>query len=138
MSTKAQEHRLGLYLMSKYRRLSRNVTQKSVITNSKQLKPKKSADSFKDNQLKRAHEVDAAEDDCNCHEVHDQWLSSWYLETSMSQKMVIEAKRKEMEIFMRMKAYLVVTRESIKRDEGKMIRVITKEKKSIQLPRHVS
>ena len=27
----------------------RNVTQESVITNSKQLKPKKSADSFKDN-----------------------------------------------------------------------------------------
>ena len=49
MSTKAQKHRLGLYLMNKDRPFLRNVTQESVITNSKQLKPKKSADSFKDN-----------------------------------------------------------------------------------------
>ena len=37
-----------LCLMSKDRQFLRNVTQESVITNSKQLKPKKSADSFKD------------------------------------------------------------------------------------------
>ena len=42
------------------------------------------------------HGVNAAEDD----EIHsgdgitDEWLSSWYPETHMSQKMVIEAKRK--------------------------------------------
>ena len=34
----------------------------------------------------------------------------------MSQKMVIEAKRKEMARFKRMKVYRVVTRESMKRD----------------------
>ena len=33
----------------------------------------------------------------------------------MSQKMVIEAKRKEMEIFNRMKVYRVVTREFMER-----------------------
>ena len=49
MSAKAQKYRLGLYLRSKDRQFLRNVTQESVITNSKQLKPKKSADSFKDN-----------------------------------------------------------------------------------------
>ena len=49
MSAKAQKHRLGLYLRSKDRQFLRNVTQESVIKNSKQLKPKKSADSFKDN-----------------------------------------------------------------------------------------
>ena len=49
MSTKAQKHRSGLYLMSKDRQFLRNVTKKLVIMNSKQLKPKKSADSFKDN-----------------------------------------------------------------------------------------
>ena len=48
MSAKAQKHRLGLYLRSKDRQFLRNVTQESHITNSKQLKPKKSADSFKD------------------------------------------------------------------------------------------
>ena len=72
------------------------------------------------------HGVDAAEDDemCNGDEVHDEWLSSWYPETHMSQKMVIEAKRKEMERFKRMKVYRVVTRESMKRDEeGKMISI---------------
>ena len=46
MSTKAQKHRLGLYLRSRNRQFLRNVAQESVITNSKQLKPKKSADSF--------------------------------------------------------------------------------------------
>ena len=91
------------------------------------------------------HGVDAAEDDemCNGDEVHDEWLSSWYPETHMSQKIVIEAERKEMERFKRMKVYRVVTRESMKRDEeGKMISIKwghhkQKEQKSIQLPRHV-
>ena len=72
------------------------------------------------------HGVDAAEDDeiCNGDEVSDEWLSSWYPETRMSQKMVIEAKRKEMERFKRMKVYRVVTRESVKGDEeGKMISI---------------
>ena len=42
----------------------------------------------------------------------------------MSQKMVIEAKRKGMERFKRMKVYRVVTREFVKRDEeGKMISI---------------
>ena len=49
MSETAQMHRLGLYLKSKDRRLSRNIAKKSVITNSKQLDQKKSADSYKDN-----------------------------------------------------------------------------------------
>ena len=53
MSAKAQKHRLGLYLRSKDRQFLRNVAQESVITNSKQLKPKKSADSFKDNHGNR-------------------------------------------------------------------------------------
>ena len=63
------------------------------------------------------HGVDAAEYDevCNGDEVPDEWLSSWYPETHVSQKMVIEAKRKEMERFKRMKVYRVVTRESMKR-----------------------
>ena len=41
--------------------------------------------------------VVAAEDDeiCNGDGIPDEWLSSWYPETHMSQKMVIEAKRKE-------------------------------------------
>ena len=65
------------------------------------------------------HGVDAAEDDeiCNGDEVPDEWLSSWYPETHMSQKMVIEAKRKEMERFKKMKVYRVVTRESMEKDE---------------------
>ena len=47
------------------------------------------------------HGVDTAEDDeiCSGDEVPDEWLSSWYPETHMSQKMVIEATRKEMERF---------------------------------------
>ena len=53
MSAKDQKHRLGLYMRSKDRQFLRNVTQESVITNSKQLKPKKSADSFKDNDGNR-------------------------------------------------------------------------------------
>ena len=72
------------------------------------------------------HGVDTAEDDeiCNGDEVPDEWLSSWYPETHMSQEMVIEAKRKEMKRFKRMKVYRIVTRESMKRDEeGKMISI---------------
>ena len=49
MSVTARTHRLGLYLKSKDRRLSRNIAKKSDITNSKQLMQKKSADSYKDN-----------------------------------------------------------------------------------------
>ena len=49
LSTEAQKHRLGLYLMSKDRQFLRNVTQESVNTNLKQLEPKKSNDFFKDN-----------------------------------------------------------------------------------------
>ena len=49
ISVTARSHRLGLYLKSKDRRLSRNIAKKSVITNSKQLTPKKSVDSYKDN-----------------------------------------------------------------------------------------
>ena len=70
--------------------------------------------------------MDAAKDAeiCNGDEVPDEWLSSWYPETHMSQKMVIEAKRKEMERLKRMRVYRVVTRESMKRDEeGKMISI---------------
>ena len=48
MSVTARKHRSGLYLKSKDRRLSRNIAKKSVITNSKQLTQKKSADSYKD------------------------------------------------------------------------------------------
>ena len=39
----------GPYLVSKDRQLSRSIAKKSVITNSKQLTQKKSADSYKDN-----------------------------------------------------------------------------------------
>ena len=46
MSVTARKHRLGLYLKSKDRRLSRNIAKKSVITNSKQ---KKSADFYEKN-----------------------------------------------------------------------------------------
>ena len=45
-------------------------------------------------------------------------------ETHLSQKVVLEAKRKEMQRFKRMKVYRVVTRESMERDEeGKMISI---------------
>ena len=70
------------------------------------------------------HGVDAAEDDeiCNGDGIADEWLSSWYPETHMIQKMVIEAQRKEMERFKRRKVNRVVTRESMGRDEeGKVI-----------------
>ena len=49
LSVTARTHRLGLYLKSKDRRLSRNIAKKSVITDSIQLTQKKSADSNKDN-----------------------------------------------------------------------------------------
>ena len=49
MSVIARKHRLGLFFRSRDKQFLRNVTQESVITNSKQLKPNKSADSFKDN-----------------------------------------------------------------------------------------
>ena len=60
------------------------------------------------------HGVGDAEDDeiCNGDEVSDEWLSSWNSETHTSQKMVIEAKREEMERFKRMKVYRVVTRKT--------------------------
>ena len=51
-------------LLEEQRQLLRNIAKKSVITNSKQLKPKKSADSYKDNYgdrnwnfVKRINEV---------------------------------------------------------------------------------
>ena len=64
------------------------------------------------------HGVNAAEDDeiCSGDGVNDEWLSSWYPETHMSQKIVNEAKRKEMDRFKRMKVYRVVTRESMEKD----------------------
>ena len=43
MANAARTHRLGLYLKSKDRRLPRNIANKSVITNSKQLKQKSAA-----------------------------------------------------------------------------------------------
>ena len=45
----ARTHRLGLYLKSRDRQFSRKIAKKSVITNSMQLTPKKSADSYKEN-----------------------------------------------------------------------------------------
>ena len=64
------------------------------------------------NLIAGLHGVDAAEDDeiCSGDGIPDEWLSSWYPDTHMSQKVVIEAKRKEMERFKRMKVYRVVTR----------------------------
>ena len=51
-------------------------------------------------------------------------VSHGTLRTHVSQKMVTEAKRKEMDRFKRMKVYCVVTRESMKRyEEGKMISI---------------
>ena len=70
--------------------------------------------------------MNAAEDDevFTGDAVTEEWLSSWYPETHMSQKMVIEAKRKEMDRFKRMKVYRVVTKQSMKRgEEGKMISI---------------
>ena len=61
-SETARMQRLGLCLKSKDRKLSRNIAKKSVITNSMQLEPKKSADSYKDNhgdklEFREAHHV---------------------------------------------------------------------------------
>ena len=87
--------------------------------------------------------MNAAEDDeiSSADGITDEWPFSEYPETHVSQKMVLEAKRKEMERFKRMKVYHVVSRESMERDEeGKMISiksVITKVQKNIQSPRHV-
>ena len=65
------------------------------------------------------HGVNAAEDDelLSGDGITDEWLSSWYPETHQCQKMVIDAKHKEMERIKRMKVYRVVTRESMERDE---------------------
>ena len=49
MSVTARTHRLGLYLKSRDRRLSRNIARKSVITNSMQFMQKKNVDSYNDN-----------------------------------------------------------------------------------------
>ena len=48
VSTEAQKHRLGLYLMSKKWKFLQNVKQELVNTKFKQLEPKKVNDSFKD------------------------------------------------------------------------------------------
>ena len=72
------------------------------------------------------HSVNAAEDGelCSGDGINDEWLSSLYSETHTSHKMVIEAKRKEMDGFGRMKVYRVVTRECMERaEEGKMISI---------------
>ena len=66
MSVTARKHRLGLYLKSKEKPFLRTVMQESVITNSKQLKPKKSADSFKDSwqqkvEFREAHQRSVTE-----------------------------------------------------------------------------
>ena len=69
------------------------------------------------------HGVRVAEDDeiSSGDGITDEWLTSWHPETHMSQKMVLEAKREEMERFTRMKVYRAVTRESMERDaDGKM------------------
>ena len=49
MSVTDRTDRLGLFLKSKDRRLSRNIAKKSVITNSKQLKQKKTAEFYEKN-----------------------------------------------------------------------------------------
>ena len=51
------------------------------------------------NLIAGLHGVDTAENDemCSGDGIPDESLSSWYPETQMSQKMVIEAKRKERE-----------------------------------------
>ena len=49
MSVTARKHRLGLYLRIRDKQFLWTVTQESVITDSNQLKPKKSVDSYKDN-----------------------------------------------------------------------------------------
>ena len=62
VSTKAEKHRLGLCLMSKNRTFLQNGKQELINTTFKQLKPKKSNDSFKDyygsktSELREAHQ----------------------------------------------------------------------------------
>ena len=70
--------------------------------------------------IARLHGVNAAEDDgiLSGDGITDEWLSSWYPDTLASQKMEIEAKRRGMERFKRMKVYRVVTRGSMERDGG--------------------
>ena len=53
------------------------------------------------------HGVNAAEDDegSNGDVVAEEWLSTWYPETHLRQQMMVEPKRKEMEIFKRMKVF---------------------------------
>ena len=67
------------------------------------------------NLIAGSHSLDVAEGDeiSSGDGITDEWLSSWYPETHMSQKMVLEAKRKEMQRFKKMKVYRVVTRESM-------------------------
>ena len=48
MSVAAREHRSGHHMRTKDRRLSRIIAKKSVITNSRQLMPKKSADFYEE------------------------------------------------------------------------------------------
>ena len=62
--------------------------------------------------------MDVAEDDeiSSGDGITDEWLSFEYPARHMSQKMVLQAKRKEMKGFTRM-VYRLVTRESVKRDE---------------------
>ena len=72
------------------------------------------------------HSVIAAEDHeiCSGDGITDEWLSSWFPETHRSQKVVIEARRKEKGRFKRMNVYRVVTRGSLERDEeGKMLSI---------------
>ena len=69
--------------------------------------------------------VNAAGDDENCSGdgITDEWLSSWYPKTRVSQKMVIGAQRTEMERFKRMKVSRVVTTDFMEDEEGKMISI---------------
>ena len=54
VSTEAQKHRLGLYSMIKKSKFSQNAKHELVNTNFKQLEPKKSNDSFKDNYCSKS------------------------------------------------------------------------------------
>ena len=54
VSTETQKHRLGLYSMIKKSKFLQNAKQELVNTNFKQLEPKKSNDSFKDNYCSKS------------------------------------------------------------------------------------
>ena len=54
VSTEAQKHRLGLHSMIKESKFLQNAKQESVNTNFKQLEPKKSNDSFKENYCSKS------------------------------------------------------------------------------------